>query len=315
MPSNRPIGQHYVPRLLLREFTDTRNSETGRLWAFDLQRQRKRYDSVANCAVENNFYTANLGPGLDPYGFEKALAALEGEWATTVSNIIASNSLPPRDSEAMGGFTMFMAMQMMRTPFAKTMFAERRDLKWLSRLEAMRQQDARWDDYLKALAARAPDYSILESDGRIREPFGEPQSDTWQKQQMFLGAMFLPYFIIHRELSLWVLPEEAEPFVCSDKAVSAFTLDDPMASSWEHFWTFRSIITCPIGKRHAIVGAVAIELPQDEDSAISAALLNTATISGASWAFGPNDDFVIYSSDGEITRTGGEFQKSSTPSV
>jgi hypothetical protein len=76
---NTPKLHHYVPQFYLRRFTDA----SGRLWAWDKQRDRIFYTSPNKVAAETQFYrlTQYEADGHDPLTMEKQLSELEGEVA------------------------------------------------------------------------------------------------------------------------------------------------------------------------------------------------------------------------------------------
>ena len=69
MPDN-PIGQHRVPRFLLRRFSD----EDGVLHCFDKTRDKFYAGSPCKVFVENHMYTVKYRDGASSYEMEKSLS-------------------------------------------------------------------------------------------------------------------------------------------------------------------------------------------------------------------------------------------------
>src|SRR5436190_21661259 len=79
-----PRLNHYVPRFYLNQFASTRCRRSS-LTVFDFRRGGVRTTSSRIVACESDFYRADLGNGLGPFGTEKFLGAeFEPSWSQAI---------------------------------------------------------------------------------------------------------------------------------------------------------------------------------------------------------------------------------------
>ena len=92
---NELVRQHFVPRMLLRNFTDAK----GRLFSFDKNLPKKgvRISSLKTFCAENDIYTVYDEHGNRDVSAEKDFAVLEGKTAKIIKKIIkaARDGKPP----------------------------------------------------------------------------------------------------------------------------------------------------------------------------------------------------------------------------
>lgn len=82
--SVNPIGQHRVPRFLLRRFAN----EDGALHCFDKTRDKFYASSPCNVFVENHMYTVKNRDGASSFEMEKSLSELEGAASNITEHIV-----------------------------------------------------------------------------------------------------------------------------------------------------------------------------------------------------------------------------------
>lgn len=113
MPNN-PIGQHRVPRFLLRRFA---NAE-GTLHCFDKVRNKFYVGPPRNVFVENHIYTVKYRDGVSSFEMEKALSELEGVASDIAEHIVArarAHETPNLSRSDMNVLKEFLVIQWRRT--------------------------------------------------------------------------------------------------------------------------------------------------------------------------------------------------------
>jgi hypothetical protein len=109
-PQNISHDHHYVPRLLLKRFTDN----DGNLWVYDALLRRKFKTGPSRAGQETDFYA--LDGQHPPDSIEKFLAqAVDGPGADAIEGLINGEHLT---SSRIMGFMFFVAAQLQRTPNA-----------------------------------------------------------------------------------------------------------------------------------------------------------------------------------------------------
>lgn len=113
MPDN-PIGQHRVPRFLLRRFAN----EEGALHCFDKTRDKFYVGSPCKVFVENHMYTVKYRDRDDSYKMEKAFGELEGAASDITEHIVKrarARETPSLSRSDMDILKEFMVIQWRRT--------------------------------------------------------------------------------------------------------------------------------------------------------------------------------------------------------
>lgn len=112
-----PELHHYVPQFYLRRFLDV----SGRLWAWDRDKDRVFQTTPKSMAAERSFYYLDLYADQDPLAMEKQFAQLEYEVARITTQWIAwiragdpgkRLPIPERNRKL---FSQFLGLQFMRT--------------------------------------------------------------------------------------------------------------------------------------------------------------------------------------------------------
>jgi hypothetical protein len=106
-----PKRHHFVPRFYLRHFSD--HKKRVRMYARGTKR-KPEVTSVNNAAVESGFYTIAEETGDESQRVEHLLSIIEGLAKAAIGRIL-KGQFPP-DIEDRSNLSLFMALQMLRTP-------------------------------------------------------------------------------------------------------------------------------------------------------------------------------------------------------
>ena len=115
---SNPKRHHYVPEMLLRNFTD----ENGRLYVFDKRLPDKgaRISSPKQAFVENNMYLQYAYSGGEKdYSIEHALSQLEGSASGVIMRVIdaaRTGKCPTLSEEEKRSWDTYFCSQLTRTP-------------------------------------------------------------------------------------------------------------------------------------------------------------------------------------------------------
>ncbi len=129
MGANRPKRQHYVPRLLIKNFLN----RDGRVWVGDTETGRVFCTGPVNAFVDSEQYTKyGFGPDADEtnYGYEEDISSVESEVEPVVAEIVGSARCrrPPRLSERQAcTFKRFVLLQARRTRESRKRVSSQRD--------------------------------------------------------------------------------------------------------------------------------------------------------------------------------------------
>lgn len=114
---SQPVGQHFVPRMLLKRFVGS----DSRLWAFDKRRpDRGIWQSTPKDLLkERHLYTVTLADGLQNFAVEEALGHVESAAEPVIERVLerARVGLPPQlTSEDRFTMILFLYFQLKRVP-------------------------------------------------------------------------------------------------------------------------------------------------------------------------------------------------------
>lgn len=104
---SHPTRQHYVPRMLLREFADP---ETRRVSVYDKHEDRTFQAKPARIAVVNEFYDLEISE-LVRLSTEEGLSEVEWSASQVFDEIRSEESLTGIDPEEMALISIFIAIQ------------------------------------------------------------------------------------------------------------------------------------------------------------------------------------------------------------
>lgn len=111
VPKNVPRNHHYVPQLLLRNFTDA----DGKIWIYDTERGACRRGNPTSAGFERDLYALKSKSEQPNYGaLEKFLAVnIDGPGADAIGRLLKHEQL---SAAKWMDFLGFVAAQMQRTP-------------------------------------------------------------------------------------------------------------------------------------------------------------------------------------------------------
>ncbi len=116
---NYPKNQHYVPKLLLKNFT------TGKgdlIFAFDKHREVSFKTNIRNIASEQGFYDINVNSSI--YTFEPSLGSFETKAGKIIKQILKDQSLISLSPEKKTELSEFIAVQLVRVNRIRQTIAE-----------------------------------------------------------------------------------------------------------------------------------------------------------------------------------------------
>jgi hypothetical protein len=277
-----PKGQHTVPASYLAGFSED-GTKDGRLWVTDKLRRKQFAGTPKTCGRENHFYTAEWGNGVDRYGVEKAFGRLETKWAPIIERAIFDSRLLPSESEEMADLLMFVATQAMRTGSAReqigALFHQRQKQTLITRLEDGRDWDG-FVDYMRSIGecVEISREELLESSHQ--DDYVITADKPWTIQAQLRSALNLFPHLCGRHWSLFTAASDACDFVCSDAPVSV-TFTDGRSAIDHGFCERQSVVTVPLGRRHALAGFyegnLDMTLPHSEVAALNTMTIQRAT--------------------------------------
>ncbi len=102
--------QHYVPRFILKRFTQSGSSQ---VCVYDKRKGISFTTHIKNVAAEKGFYDLELNE--ETLTIEPALAHIENSASTIITKIVDSRSITTIDPEAKAILALFLAVQFVRT--------------------------------------------------------------------------------------------------------------------------------------------------------------------------------------------------------
>ncbi|EDP99388.1 DUF4238 domain-containing protein [Shewanella benthica] len=109
---NTAKRQHYVPRLLLKRFADSKEL----IWVFDKWEKRVFKSSIKGVAAETYYYNFEVS-GVE-YSLEDKLTEYESKASKIIDSIVDNNSLSNLTEEDKYSLSEFISIQYLRTPYA-----------------------------------------------------------------------------------------------------------------------------------------------------------------------------------------------------
>jgi hypothetical protein len=109
----KPEVQHYVPKLLLRNFGVAGKGKELQLHVFDKQKRRSFQTSIDNIAAERAFYDLDLHG--EVRSVEPLLSSMESEAKQVIEKLISERDLSCLSEEERSWFAIFLAVQRTRT--------------------------------------------------------------------------------------------------------------------------------------------------------------------------------------------------------
>jgi len=157
MKTNKIKLQHYVPRFYLKKFAKVDNNNYF-IDCFDKNTDNQFNTNVMNIACEKFFYDTEHDILQET---EKNLAAIEGKFSESLSNLIKLRDISKISNEDRHFISMFIAVQYIRTKENREMLkdsinqlAERLSKEKLSPQLAKKIEDAQTDESIKEMQIR-----------------------------------------------------------------------------------------------------------------------------------------------------------------
>ena len=114
-----PKRQHYVPRFILRNFTDSKNQQVN---VYDKQEEKEFKTNIINIAVEKEFYDFEF---MDvKLSIELSLSQLESKATKLINCVIKEGSLTLLTEKDKRLLSLFFAIQKNRVTAHRTMISE-----------------------------------------------------------------------------------------------------------------------------------------------------------------------------------------------
>jgi hypothetical protein len=287
----QPRRHHYVPQFYLIGFTKSGTAD-GTLHVLDQQRLKQWSSTPANVALENGFYTVELGPSVDAAVVERTLSRLETDFAPVIRDIAEKRSLPP--DEAFGTLMSFVAVMAARVPKVKNTISE--FLEDVARKhEIMRREIARRQGGAQQSEKEA------ERPTERNEAASLCNQTTHVQLMMDMVPTLIP-LLSQRNWSLWELEDGAPDLICSDRPVSLSWVI-PMSGLYPPgFGSRGTVVTVPLTRRIALVGTFEPQPAHLAIGAVKVACLNSATGMYANQLYSSEPDFVWRMKNSQIGR-------------
>jgi hypothetical protein len=191
-----PKIQHYVPKFILRNFTERKNQ----IWVFDKQNNRKFKTNIKNVASESGFYDLEL---LDhKVTLETSIAKFESKCSGIIKNIVRNESLANVTDKDKLALSRFLALQLVRT------------MQYRNHLKSMTEE------FAKTIREKGWNPKNLEG---FKELTNE-EAKFEHMRSVYQVNVFLPYFYN----KVWVLQKtiRKHTFWISDNPISFQNMND-----------------------------------------------------------------------------------------
>jgi len=188
MPSSY---DHYVPKILLRNFTPAKNDQ---IWVYDKSDDRRYSNHINRVAGERGFNAIENAR----VTFEPILSKAEGCWAEIIKEILTRRTLSCLDESKRSEFAHFIAVQFFRT--------KEHRLRHVDLTSGLR-------DELRRRGATEEEIAVL-----TKNPSEIPEEKLFGFLDVVNARRFIPHFLDKR----WVLYETnaQSPFFISDNPVT-----------------------------------------------------------------------------------------------
>lgn len=198
-----PENQHYVPRLLLKNFSEPRKDEFY-IYAFD---KHKDEDNVFNpnikgIAAENGFY--DLTYGNNSLSLEKNLTELEGKAAKIIKKILQEKNLAHITKNDRFILALFLSVQFVRTKEHRLRFSHIQEM------------------LIDRLTDQKYPKEVIE---KLKQETTDPEDNKLMGLKSLIDAgLYVPQFL----KKTWVLYQttQDDPFYTSDNPIAMFNDQD-----------------------------------------------------------------------------------------
>ena len=302
--ANRPRKHHYVPAFYLAGFTVS-GLDDARLHVFD-QSQIKTWPATPRTTgYARDFYTIDLGPGVDPAGFESGvLARVEGESSPVIRTAIETERLPEgRDFDVLLNFVAVMAV---RTPRIRGLVGQVTNLVVKEAVQSLVATDEGWREFQNY----CDNAGIRESDDEAEQMrqfilSGEYEVDLDQTSHVqkiveLVNGM-LP-LLAQRRWSLGIAGPGVPDFVCSDAPVSAAPTNQFGSADTMHLANQHTLLSMPLTHRAVLFGSYEERPSMFRVNEFGVLSMNSMTIAEARYIYFGEDDFAYLGGDKKLKR-------------
>lgn len=197
MSAALPKVQHYVPKMLLKNFSF---GKKRKVWVYDKQLGVEYETNIKNVAAERGFYNLDGPDGL--FSMEPTFQRLESHCSRIVKALIASESLASIDETDRAAMAVFAAVQTLRTVHIR---------------QSLLEMEARLQEWLGSAGASLDQIENY-------TPLGEEGARLVSLQLISDAREFVPHFLDKD----WVLlrGSRANPFYISDNPVALQNMRD-----------------------------------------------------------------------------------------
>jgi len=292
--SSEPLRRrhHFLPASYLAGFTDSGNAR-DHLHVFDLRTRKIRRAKPSSVAYEKDLYRLDL-PGFRPDWVEKDVwARFEGQIApaSVIRKAIQDRALSGKDWAAL---LMFAAAVAARLPEAQDAYVLELEQRAGVPFERAVLDEKHWEAIFRWCEKREVAWNETAL-GRI--PRDPNCVNTYRQLWCFLCTMLAQdtkYELFKlRNWSLYCSPSDHE-FICSDSPFDIIYFPGRLGAGVPRLDEKDTIVTFPLHKRAALVGAFS---GGDSISVVDekrVALVNLGTVSNAHrFLYGPCEDFVV----------------------
>ena len=252
---NQPRRHHYIAQMFLAGFTNA-GTKDGKLWMADLNRAYHKNCRPDGIAYSRDFYRVDI-PDVDPFIIERELAALEGDVATILKDVLENKKF--RGETDLSLLLNFVALQMAKTPAMRETNAKP-VVAVADRTMALILKDSEtYYSTLEGARNAGIDISANVSYEKMKWAFDHNRiiastSQNWDViSSLEMADAALP--ILHdRNWTLIVPEKENDVFICSDHPVIVYWLDDKIVRRPPGLGLRGTAVFIPLGSNMALRG-------------------------------------------------------------
>ena len=255
------VRQHYIPRMLLKNFTDTGRKD-GALYEYDAAEKRVARRNCARAAAEPRFYELET-PGISPHDIEQSFNRVETAGAHALAWTMKQGRLPSPGTPDYDALLSFIALMLLRVPhWRDEIRAVERDVSRAIVRAALETEES-WQSFLGTYHADTPEsewpgLEAMRQEAEARDhyyPILDVRSFHTGKIFDILG--WLPVALHLRRWSLLVATDEDVDFVLSDRPVTivwAPAMGPQTHEGLPGLVDIPSEIAFPLSSRIAVIG-------------------------------------------------------------
>ncbi|MCO8122597.1 DUF4238 domain-containing protein [Stieleria sp. TO1_6] len=296
---NQPIKHHYVPQFYLAGFTKADQKDSV-FYVFDKVLRKTWESNPKATGFAKNFHRIENAAGGDEMVIEKKLAIFEGKWASILKEVIEQQRLP--EGEAFEELMMFVAFMAARVPNVRNAIATFMGDVHKSMIQIWCSTPEGRSSLRKTLGRSGENMSDAEFDDFVRYAKGGEYDITLEQtfyvKQIFEIGIPLTELLKQRSWRLWSVARDAPDLICSDNPVVPSWIVPPASMLIPPAFGMRNtIVSVPLHRRLALVGAFDEGLPEKVLDSEGVAAFNSVTSHHA------NQIFSSEPASGEVSLT------------